>query len=76
MMDETINPNTTPFLIFSLLNNTPLKNNSSEIGAIIIAENNSKTKTSVLSDPEAISNRGKEIEPMVFKTESRGNKRF
>ena len=72
MTDETTKPNTNPFLIFNLLNKTPLKNNSSDIGAMIIAENISKIKSKGLLDPLITSNKGKEIEFTIFKRESKG----
>ena len=49
-------------MIFNLLNKTPLKNNSSEIGAMIIAENISMRKIKGLLEPFTTSNKGKEIE--------------
>ena len=72
MTDETINPKTKPFLIFNLLNKTPLKNNSSEIGAMIIAENISMRKIKGLLEPLTTSNKGKEIEFTILKMESKG----
>ena len=72
MTDETINPKTNPFLIFNLLNKTPLKNNSSEIGAMIIAENISMRKIKGLLEPLTTSNKGKEIEFTILKMESKG----
>ena len=51
MTDETTKPKTNPFLIFNRLNKTPLKNNSSDIGAMIIAENISKMKSNGSFDP-------------------------
>ena len=76
MTDETINPKTNPFLIFNLLNKTPLKNNSSDIGAMIIAENISKMKSNGLFDPVITSNKGREIEFTIFKRESKGKNIF
>ena len=73
MTDETTKPNTNPFLIFNLLNKTPLKNNSSDIGAMIIAENISKMKTNGLFVPLTTSNKGSEIVLIIFKSESKGN---
>ena len=72
MTDETINPKTKPFLIFNLLNKTPLKNNSSEIGAMIIAENISMRKIKGLLEPVTTSNKGNEIEFTILKMESKG----
>ena len=72
MIDETIKPKTKPFLIFNLVNKTPLKNNSSDIGAMIIAENISTKKTKGLLEPLAISIKGKEIELIILKSESKG----
>ena len=76
MIEETTKPNTNPFLIFNLLNKTPLKNNSSDIGAIIIAENISKMKSNGLLVPLTTSNKGKEIVLTMFKRESKGNNMF
>ena len=72
MTDETTNPKTNPFLIFNLLNKTPLKNNSSDIGAMIIAENISKMKSNGSFVPVTTSNKGREIELTIFKRESKG----
>lgn len=71
MTDETTKPKTNPFLIFNLLNKTPLKNNSSDIGAMIIAENISKMKINGSFVPVTTSNKGREIELTIFK----GNQR-
>ena len=72
MTDETTKPTTNPFLIFNLLNKTPLKNNSSDIGAMIIAENISMRKIKGLLEPFTTSNKGKEIEFTILKMESKG----
>ena len=72
MTDETTNPKTNPFLIFNRLNRTPLKNNSSDIGAMIIAENISKMKSNGSFVPVTTSNKGREIELTIFKSESKG----
>ena len=76
MIEETSKPNTNPFLIFKRLNKTPLKNNSSDIGAIIIAENISKMKSNGLFVPLTTSNKGREIVLTMFKRESKGNNMF
>ena len=73
MTDETTKPKTNPFLIFNLLNKTPLKNSSSEIGAMIIAENISKMKSKGSFVPVTTSNKGNGIELTTFKRESKGN---
>ena len=72
MTEETTKPKTNPFLIFSLLNKTPLKNSSSEIGAMIIAEDISKMKSKESFVPVTTSNKGREIELTIFKRESKG----
>ena len=76
MIEETSKPNTNPFLIFNLLNKTPLKNSSSDIGAMMIAENISKMKSNGLLVPLTTSNKGKEIVLTMFKRESKGNNMF
>ena len=76
MMDDTINPNRNPFLIFNLLNKTPLKNSSSDIGAMMIAANSSKIKSKGLLEPKVISDKGNEIELISPITESNGKNMF
>ena len=76
IIDETINPNRNPFLIFNLLNRTPLKNSSSDIGAMMIAANSSKIKSKGLLEPVAISDTGNEIELISPITESNGKNTF